>query len=51
MKRKCLISNVTAVDSLARAESEIFWVILDVFWGIQGAIVVGQPLSDLEMSS
>ena len=46
-----LVCNVAAVGYLARAESEIFWVILDIFQAIQGAIVVGQPLCDLEMPS
>ena len=51
MKIKWFVSDVTAVGSLTRAESEIFWMILDVSRAIQGAIVVGQPLCDLEMPS
>ena len=51
MKTEWLNTNVTAIGSPARAESELFWVILDVFCPIQTTFVAGKPLCDLEMPS
>ena len=38
-----------AVGSPVRAQSELRWVILGVSQQIQAAIVVGEPLCDLEV--
>ena len=51
MKLEWLVSNLTAVGFSARAESDFFEVILGVFWPIQAAFVVGQPLCDLQIPS
>ena len=51
MKTEWLVTNMTAIGFPARAESELFWVILDVFWLIWAAFVVGEPLSDLGFPS
>ena len=49
MKRKWLITNVTAVGSTDKGECAIFgddfgWAL---FWPIEDVFVVGDPLSDL----
>ena len=46
-----LITSITDSGSPARAESELFWVILDVFRKIQAEIVAGEPFCDLEIPS
>ena len=51
MKTEWLVTNVTAIGFPASAESELFWVILDLFWLIRAAFVVGEPLCELEMPS
>ena len=51
MKMELLITNVTANGSPTRAESEVCWIIFDVFWSIQIACVVGEPRYDLETPS
>ena len=51
MKTEWLVTNMTAIGFPARAESEFFGVVLDVFWPIRAAFVVGEPLCELEMSS
>ena len=38
----------SAIRSPARSESELFWVILGIFWPIQAATVAGEPLCCLE---
>ena len=49
MKLEWLSTNVRAAGSPARAESKIFRVNLVIFWLIQAAFVVGEPLCDLEI--
>ena len=44
MKVEWLITDMTAAGSPARAESEHFWVILDVFWPIEANFVAREPL-------
>ena len=51
MKIEWLNTNMTAIGSPAKAESEIFWVVLGVFLPIWAAIVVGEPLCELETPS
>ena len=51
MKTGWLVTNMTAIWFPVRAESELFWVILDVFWLIRAAFVVGEPPCELEMPS
>ena len=51
MKIEQLSTNVAAIGSPARAKAELFWVILGVFQSIRVAIVVGEPLCDLETPS
>ena len=52
MKIEQLIADVTAVRPrpLARAEREMYRKKLDVFWSVQPATVVGEPLCDLGTS-
>ena len=47
MKVEWLVTNVTAVGSADRAERDILGNILGIFWPIQAAIVVREPLWDL----
>ena len=47
MKRKWLVANVTSVGSPARAERHILGTIFGVFWSIQAAFVVGEPICDI----
>ena len=51
IKTEWLITNVIAIKSPTRAESELFWVILGIFRPIQAATVVGGTLCDLETFS
>ena len=53
MKIEWLVTNVTALGSpaSAREESDIFWVIIDIFWPIQVAIVAREHLCDLKIPS
>ena len=51
MKIEWLLTNVTSVTSLAGAEGDFFDVILNVFWPIQAALVVEEPLCDLGIDS
>ena len=51
MNMELLIADVTFVGSPARAECELLGMILDVFWPVQLAIVVGEPLCDLRIPS
>ena len=51
MKIEWLITNVTAVETPVSAESDGFWVILDVFWLSCVAFAVEEPLCDLEITS
>ena len=51
MKSEWLITNVIAIKSPTRAESELFWVILGIFRSIQAAIMVGETLCDQETLS
>ena len=46
MKIEWLVVDLTIVRSQVSAGSEVFWVILDVFWSIWAAFIV-EPLSDL----
>ena len=46
-----LTANVPSVSSPAREERDVFGIILDVFWPVQPAIVVGEPLYDLGIPS
>ena len=46
MKIEWLIANMTAVRSPDRAERDMLGMILDVFWPIQAASVVGETLCD-----
>ena len=41
-----LVADVTSVRSPARAEHDIFGVILGVFWQTQDLLVVKEPLCD-----
>ena len=51
LKIEWLVASLTAVRSLARVEHDILGMILDVFWPVQAAVVVGEPLCDLEIPS
>ena len=46
LKTKWLVANVTAAVSPDRAEPGILGITLDVFWLIQVAVVVGEPICD-----
>ena len=48
MKIVLLNTNVTAIGSPARAKTELFWVGFGVFQLIRVAIVLGEPICDLE---
>ena len=41
------VANATPVVSPDRAERDIYGVIIDVFWPIQDALVVEEPLCDV----
>ena len=48
MKTEWLVTNVTVVESPDRVERAIVGVILvGLFWSIQDAFVVGEPLRDV----
>ena len=51
MKIEYLIANETSVGSPAKVERDIFWMIYGVCWPVQAAIVVGEPLCDVGISS
>ena len=51
MKIEWLIADVTSVGSPGRAERDIFGGDVGVFWPIQLAIVVGEPLYEVGMPS
>ena len=51
MKTECLINDVTPVGPPGRAEGDILGIILDVFWPVQNAIVVGESVSDMGIPS
>ena len=51
MKIEWFVTDVTAVRSPRKAESDIFEVILEVFWSIQATVVVREPLCDVGPSS
>ena len=53
MKLECLVTGVTAVGSLGRAERAIYGVILAgrCFWPIQDIFVVAGPLRDVDTLS
>ena len=51
MKIERLVANVTAVGFPDRAEPGILGMILDAFWSIQAAFVVGEPLCDVGIRS
>ena len=42
-----LFADVTPVGSPDRAECDILGMLLDGFWPIQAAFVVGEPLCDV----
>ena len=42
LKTEWLVADVTPVGSTANAERDILEMILDVFWSIQVAFVVGE---------
>ena len=44
-----LVANVTPVRPPARAEHDILGMLLDAFWPIQAAFVVGELLCDVAM--
>ena len=46
-----LLAGVTPAVSPDRAERAILGMILDVFWPIQGVLVVGEPLCDVGIGS
>ena len=46
-----LVANVTFVGSPDRAERDILGMLFDVFWSIQAAFVVGEPLCDVGIHS
>ena len=50
MNIESLIANETSVGSLARAQSDMFGVIL-TFWPIQATFVAKEPLCDLGIPS
>ena len=43
--------DITPVRSPVRAKRDIFGTILDVFWPIQAAFVLGEPLCDVGIPS
>ena len=47
MKIEWLIADVPSVGFPARAERDIFGVILGVFWPIQASFVVGESFCDV----
>ena len=47
MKIEWLVTDVTPVGSLDRAERDILVMTLDAFCPVQAAIVIGEPLCDL----
>ena len=49
MKIEWLVTDVTAVGSADRADRENLRIILDVFWPVQAAIAVGEPVCGLEI--
>ena len=51
MKVKWSIAYVTSVGFPDKAERDIFWVIFGVFWPIQPAFVVMEPLCGLRIPS
>ena len=51
MKIGGLVADVTSVGPPARAERETLGVIWDIFWPIEAAFVVGEPLCDLKIPS
>ena len=51
MKIEWLITNATSVGPPARAEHDILGMILDVIRPVQPAIVVKEPLCDMEIHS
>ena len=51
MKSEWLVADATPVTSPDRAERDIFFVILGIFWPIQEFFVVGEPFFDTELPS
>ena len=51
MKIEWLATNVTPVRSSERADHGILGMTLGVFWPVQAAFVVGEPLCDVEITS
>ena len=51
MKIEWLVANEISVGSPARVEHGIFGVIFDVFWLIQAAFMVGEPICDVRIPS
>ena len=51
MKREWLVADVTPVGSPDRAEGGILGMLLNVFWPIQAAFVVGKPFCDVAVPS
>ena len=47
MKREELVADVKPDRSPDRAECDILGMLLDGFWPIQAAFVVGEPLCDV----
>ena len=48
MRIEWLTTNITDVGSPTRVESEMFWMIVDIFWTSLDAFEVRDPLCDLE---
>ena len=49
LKIELLVTNVTPVVTPDRAERDILEITLDLFWPIQAAFVVKEPLSGVEI--
>ena len=44
-----LVTNATSMESAARAKRAILGIILAIFWPIQAAFMVGEPLCDVRI--
>ena len=51
IKTEWLVADVTPVGFPDRVERDILEMILDNFWPIQAAFVVGEPLCEIEILS